>query len=136
MSDNLKKIGYIALGVGALVTVALLFNNANSKDSKEQGMYDQISALGPPQKGQNGLLTFDFFKQVFMIVNKYSKEKFSEQKKEYLAQRRQALKDGEDAKYSELVKQAMQKEEMQFSEVLTEALDFIGVNEQEFMHMQ
>ena len=88
MSDNVKKIGYIALGVGAVVALAFLFNNANQKGAKEQGMFDQISALGEPQKNAQGLLSFEYFKQVFVIVNRYSREKFAEEKKEFLNKRR------------------------------------------------
>ena len=52
-----------------------------------------------------------------------------------LAKRRQLLKEGKMAEYKELVKEMIQKEEQTCGDLLQDAMDHIGLNEQEFMQM-
>lgn len=70
-----------------------------------------------------------------MIISKYSKEKFAEEKKELLTRRRRALKEKKTELYKDIVKETIQKEEASFGELLQEAMDHIGLSEQEFMQM-
>ena len=64
-----------------------------------------------------------------MIISKHSKQKFSDEKKEFITRRRKALKDGNDREYKEIVKEMIQKEESTFGDLLTEAMDHIGMSE-------
>ena len=91
--------------------------------------------MGAPQKDQNGLLSFNYFKNLFLEVQKFNKQSFGPEKQEFLRNRREALRNNEHTKYNELVKQMMQREEQTFGDLLQEVLDHIGVNEQEFMRM-
>ena len=70
-----------------------------------------------------------------MIISKHSKQKFADDKKEYITRRRKALKENNERDYKEIVKEMIQKEEQSFGDLLTEAMDHIGMSEQEFMQM-
>lgn len=70
-----------------------------------------------------------------MIISKHSKQNFSEEKKELSTKRRAALKAGIMSQYKEIVKETITKEEEAFGNLLAEAMDHIGLNEQEFMQM-
>lgn len=50
-----------------------------------------------------------------------------------LIKRRQLLKDGKTQEYRELVKEMIQREEATCGDLLQDAMDHIGLNEQEFM---
>ena len=134
MADS-KKIVYALIGVGALVGGAIAFHYLSGKESGNSQCFEEIDSLGPAQKDANGLLSFPYYKNVFMIISKHSKQKFADEKKDYITRRRKALKDSNDRDYKEIVKDMIQKEEQSFGDLLTEAMDHIGMSEQEFMQM-
>jgi hypothetical protein len=80
-------------------------------------------------------LSFPYYKDVFMIISKHSKARFADEKKDFIAKRRNALKSNNDREYKEIVKEMIQKEESTFGDLLTEAMEHIGMSEQEFMQM-
>lgn len=61
--------------------------------------------MGAPKKEMNGLLSFTYYKDLFVIMQKHAKLKGAEDKKEMLAKRRQLLKDNKMDEYKELVKE-------------------------------
>lgn len=134
MSDS-KKLVYALIGVGALVGGAIAFHYLSGKESSNQQCFDDIDSLGPPKKNANGLLDFQYYKNVFVIINKHSKSRFADEKKNFVAARRRALKANNDAEYKNVVKEMIQKEEQNFGDLLTEAMEHIGMSEQEFMQM-
>ncbi len=75
MSDNPSRVWmYAAAGLGALVTGALVFHYLSNKQAAGlDQLADEISALGPVKKDTNGLLVFDYYKDLFLLVTKYSK---------------------------------------------------------------
>jgi len=61
---------------------------------------DDIKALGEAEKDIiTGHFTFEYYSQVFRLVQKYSKDSFSPKRKEYLEQRRAAMKANKRAEY-------------------------------------
>ena len=72
---------------------------------------EDIDALGAPKKDPSGIISFNYYKDLFTIVGKYGRQRFAEEKKELINKRRKALKDKNDALYSEIVKDIITKEE-------------------------
>ena len=137
MSENkAKTIGIVLGGLTCVVGAALLFNYvANRSSSSNTQCFEEIDALGPPKKEANGLLSFAYYKEVFVIISKHSKQKFADEKKELVAKRRAYLKEGNMREYRAIVEQLIMKEESSFQDMITEVMDHIGLNEQEFMQM-
>jgi len=71
---------YALAGVGALVAGALVFHYVSNKQASNSQCFDEIEALGPPKKQSNGLLSFDYYKDIFMIISKHSKLKFASER--------------------------------------------------------
>lgn len=131
---NNKGLIYALAGAGALVIGALAFHYLSGKQTGSSSLvFEEIESLGPPKKEANGLLSFNYYKDIFMIISKHSKQKFAEEKKDLLAKRRRALKDNNMEEYKEIVKETIQKEEQAFGDLLAEAMEHIGLSEQEFM---
>jgi hypothetical protein len=107
-NPNNKAIIYGLAAAGALITGAILFNYLSNKTSSASSSSDvlaEIEALGPPKKSPNGLLTFPYYKDIFMLISKHSKLKFAVEKKELLKKRREASKSGNKIEYKEIVKE-------------------------------
>lgn len=52
----------------------------------KQRLADNIKALGDPERDIiTGHLTFEYYSQVFRLIQKYAKESFAPRRKEYLA---------------------------------------------------
>jgi len=115
MSDHSGfKISWpIIVGAGVvLIGGALLVNYLSTKQDTSSTKYlEDVDALGPPKKDANGFLKFDYYREIFNIVTKYGKQKFNDEKKDMLRERRKALREGDEARYREVVKEMMQKEE-------------------------
>ena len=93
---NSKAIIYGLAAAGALIGGAILFNyiSGKSSTSSTSAAFDEIEALGPAKKEPNGLLTFPYYKDVFLIITKHSKLRFAQEKKDLTNKRRGALKAG------------------------------------------
>jgi hypothetical protein len=125
---------YALAAAGALVSAAVVFHLVSNKSASGSSLiFEEIDALGPAKKEPNGLLNFMYYKDVFGIIQKYSKAKFGNEKKQMLETRRRLLAEGKQSEYKDLVKEMIQKEEGAFGDLLQEAMDHIGVSEQEFM---
>ena len=80
---------YLAVGASVLVGAAVLFNYISGKAGSANTLcFEEIDALGQPKKDPNGLLSFPYYKDVFLIISKHAKSKFAEEKKELIGQRR------------------------------------------------
>ena len=64
---------------------------------------------------------------------KSAKQSFAEEKAELLKKRRQLLRDKKVEEYKAVVADMIQKEERVGADLLQEAMEHIGLNEQEFM---
>ena len=97
---------YAVLGAGVLVGAALAFHFLTNKQgaSSTSLVFDEIEALGPAKKEPNGFLAFPYYKDIFLIISKHSKARFSDEKKDLLTKRRKAHKDGNQHEYKEIVK--------------------------------
>jgi hypothetical protein len=136
MSD--KKLIYAVAGGAAFVGAAVLFylysNTSKAEVSIDQCM-EEIEALGAKQMTPQGVLAFDYYKNVFAIISKYAKTKFGKEKRTYIEKRRVLLKAEKLDEYKEVVKELIAKEEHVFSDLLGEAMEHLGLSEQEFMQM-
>jgi hypothetical protein len=94
---------------------------------------EEISALGEPKREANGLLAFAYYKDVFSIIMKNARSSFAEEKQELLKKRREFLRGGKKNEYKELVMEMIQKEEKVGTDLLGDAMEHIGLSEQEFM---
>ncbi len=140
MSSTQNKSLLIGLAAAAVFVVGgLAFHMISSKSeeaaSQASKVLEEIDALGPPKKEMNGLLSFGYYKEVFFIIQKHAKAKFATEKADLLSRRRQLLKANKMNEYKTLVKEMIQKEEQMCGDLLQDAMDHIGLNEQEFMQM-
>lgn len=122
-----KKVLYALIGGVALIGAAIAFSM-----SKDSAVDDVLNQLGPVEKDENGKLDFEYFLKIFQICTVYGKTQFAERKREYIAQRRQALKDGDEKKYEEIVIMMTQEQEQLVQTKLFEIIEMIGISEQEF----
>lgn len=106
MSEQNKKLLYVALGGAALVGAALVFALFSGKSESSSSIcFEEIDALGPPKKESNGMFAFSYYKDVFLIISKHAKLKFADEKKELVAKRRKLLKEGNMIEYRGIVEQ-------------------------------
>ena len=73
---NNKVLLYSLLGGAALIGSAIIFHLLTNKESKSSQMFDDIEALGAPKREANGMLSFPYYKDLWFIIQKYSKEAF------------------------------------------------------------
>lgn len=121
----------------ALVGGALLLHYFSSKQSESGEVLskalEEISALGEPKREANGLLSFPYYKDVFQIIMRNARQSFAEEKRELLRKRRELLRSQKTSEYKELVMDMIQKEEKVGTDLLGDAMEHIGLSEQEFM---
>lgn len=85
MSDGTNKTLWYALsGAAVIIGGALVYHFLTDPESggmlssgggETDKMIEEITALGPPARGANGMLTFNYYKELFLIVNKFTKKK-------------------------------------------------------------
>jgi len=127
-----KKVLYLLLGGAAIVGAAVAFHMIKSSDG-DDGLDEDLEKLGPIELEEGtGMMKFDYFLKIFQICSFYGKTQFAAKRKDYIDQRRQALKDNDDKKYEQIVMQMTQEEEMLVQNKLMEIMDRIGISEQEF----
>lgn len=68
--------------------------------------------------------------KIFEICSYHGKTQFAEQKKNFIARRRQALKDGDEALYAQIVEEMTKKEETLVQDKLISIIDRLGISEQ------
>jgi len=125
--DN--KALWVLAGAGALVGAAVVFHLLTNKQSASSAIFEDIDALGPPKKEMNGLLSFAYYKDLFILMQKHAKLKSADEKKELLIKRRQLLKDNKTEEYKEIVKDLIQREEQVFADIMSEVIDHLGMSE-------
>ena len=125
-----KKVLYALLGGAAVAVAAIAYSM--SKGSEETTTDDILDQLGPVERDVSGMLKFDYFLKIFQICTVYGKTQFGDRKKEMIALRREALKEGDDKKYETIVLQMTQEQEQLVQSKLFEIIELIGVSEQEF----
>ena len=105
MSTSNNNVWYLLAGGAALVGAALVFHSMGNSSGAASGdaLLEEIGQLGEPKRDPNGMLTFHYYKELFMIVNKHVKARNGASKAEMVIERRQALKDGDLNKYKALV---------------------------------
>lgn len=132
-----NKLGWVAALGAAVVGGALIFHYFQQKVTDEDSALSkallEIKALGEPKREANGLLAFSYYKDVFSIIMKNARLSFAEEKQELLKKRRELLRNGKMDEYKELVNDMIQKEEKVGTDLLGEAMENIGLSEQEFM---
>ena len=70
-----------------------------------------MESLGPVQRDIYGNIEFEYFLKVFTIAKKSVNKQFADEKKILIERRRQALSNGDENEYSEIVGEMMQQEE-------------------------
>ena len=71
-------------------------------------------------------MDFSSFIEVYYRVNKYAKAAFNQEKKDFLAKRRDCLAKGRMEEYEALVTEMSQKEEEVLNQNMMAAMDFLG----------
>lgn len=133
MSSQNKAL-WFGVAASALVGGAVLFHLLQSKaGSSASAVLEDIDAIGPVKKEANGMLSFSYFKDLMGTVQRHSKERFGDEKKDMLARRRVLLAQNKTDEYKELVSEMIKKEESVFQDIMMEVFDHIGLSEQEFM---
>ena len=139
MSSVGNKNFLVALGAGVLlVGAAVVFHMFTNKESTGEDValsaaLEEIQALGAPKREANGLLAFPYYKDVFFIIMKHARSSFAVEKQGLLKKRREALKSKNMEEYRTIVGDMIQKEEKVGTDFLSEAMESLGLSEQEFM---
>ena len=81
-------------------------------------------------------MAFNYYKDLFTVVGRHGRIRFADEKKELIAKRRKALKEGNTRAYNDLVKDIISKEETQMGNLMQEVMDHLDISEQEFMMTQ
>ena len=89
MVEGNKTLLYAISGAALIIGGALIYHYLTDPENATAGdsgvdlnkMLEEIDALGPVARGPNGMLSFNYYKELFIIVNKYTKLKNAPQKK-------------------------------------------------------
>lgn len=104
---------YALIGGAAVVGAAVAFHYANSKATDDgPSLDDDLEELGALEKDDQGYIKFEYFLKIFQICSFYGKNQFARDKKQFIADRRAALKNNDDKKYEEIVMEMTQREEL------------------------
>jgi hypothetical protein len=138
MSSTGNKNWLFAIGAAiGVVGAAMIYHYISNKETTDStGLNEalnEIAALGEPKRDASGRLAFNYYKQVFNIIMKNAKQSFAAEKGDLLKKRRALLKDKKMDEYKAVVSEMIQKEERVGADLLQEAMEHIGLNEQEFM---
>lgn len=140
MSDMKQKLLIGGAAVGAIVGGALLYHwltaEGGAEEEANSELKKELSDMKSLEKDANGAIKLPDFINLFKVITKHSKMKISEVKANNASERRQFLKDKEEEKYRDTVKNQMHQEEEIYQEVANEAMDHFGIEEQEFMMAQ
>jgi hypothetical protein len=79
--------------------------HAASED--EEGEIDSLVV----EREADGKLTFESFIEIFRFSSRHAKSAFAAKRQEFVAERRQAGRDGDEKRYREIVEQMTQEEE-------------------------
>jgi len=99
---------------------------------KDKAVYDLLVELGKPQfcLGTK-ILEFEYLLKFSELVVKYSRKLQAEAKNELVASRREALNDGDEEKYAQIVREMMSREQQITDETLEAAAKMIGLDANE-----
>lgn len=122
---------YLVLGGAAVVASALLFNYflSSETESSMSKCYEEVEALGPVKKESNGILGFNYYKDLFAIVGRHGRLRFAPEKKKLVEKRRKALKEGKMKEYGEIVKEIIQKEETEMGKLMEDVMESLNITE-------
>ena len=98
--------------------------------------FEDIDKLGPMKKNEKGVLHFDYFKDLMLILSRHARASFATYKQAAIEKRRKLLKEFKLNEYSELVKDLVETEEKAINSVTDAALAHIGLSEEEYMMNQ
>ena len=136
MSEN-KNLKYGVIAGAAIVGAAAIWYLMNGKSSDaatsgevdhEDAMDQDLEAIGEIEI-EDGHIKFEQFLKIFEICSFYGKTQFQVEKKSFIAQRRQALKDGDEEQYTRLVDEMTKKEESLVQEKLMSIIEKLGISE-------
>lgn len=103
MSESNNKLWYILAGAAALVGAAVAYHfitqssDEGNEELKEELQAD-LNAIKEVRK-ENGIIKLEDFVTIFKTVTKHAKKKTKKIKETYAAERRAALKAGDEATY-------------------------------------
>jgi hypothetical protein len=98
----------------------------------EQDFMTDLKVAAVNCKDTNGQLKFEFLKEFLTRCEHKGKNIFIDKRKDYLAQRREAFKKGNDDLYKQLVVKCIQEEEKNMNEIIGAALKTLGIEMQTF----
>lgn len=135
-----NKLPYIIGGAWALIGGALLFHYYSAMETEAEDKYaelhQELQEMGPVNKDASGLIKLDDFLKIFKIVTKHSKKQITKFKAVNTEHRRKHLKDGDEEAYRDCIKKQITQEENIYQEVATEVLNYLDIEEQDFMMAQ
>jgi hypothetical protein len=105
-------------------------------EDKYAELHQELQEMGPVNKDASGLIKLDDFLKIFKIVTKHSKKQITKFKAVNTEHRRKHLKDGDEEAYRDCIKKQITQEENIYQEVATEVLNYLDIEEQDFMMAQ
>ena len=84
------------------------------------------------KRDMSGMLNYEYFKEMYAIIQRGVKQEFAEEKRTLVEKRRQLLKEGNTEEYKAIITQMTKREEELTNKILQEVLGSLKISEMEF----
>jgi hypothetical protein len=85
MTSSDKNIAkYALIGTGAVAAVGIVVYLMSGRGVSNTQLLKEIDELGPIQREANGILTFNYYKDIFMVISKHARLRFAKEKQKLL----------------------------------------------------
>lgn len=99
-------------------------------------MHQELKDLGKIRRNEDGTIRVDDFCKLFAIISKHGKKASADRRQEFIAKRRELLRENKEEEYrAQVVKQMVAEEEV-YQDVASYALEQLGIRDEEFLMSQ
>ena len=100
----LSKKFWIGVGAAAaLVGGALLYGYLTREDTRFVKMQAELKELGKVRRNEDGTIRVDDFCKLFAIISKHGKKASADRRQEFVAKRRELLRENKEEEYRQQV---------------------------------
>ena len=72
-TEDQNYLKYALIGTGALVTAGLVYYAVSNKPESNTECLREVDQLGSVKRDTNGMLSFSYYRDIFIIISKYAK---------------------------------------------------------------
>lgn len=107
----------------------MAFHYLAGKSEEEESLDDDLMDLSDLERDSNGFINFTKFLKIFEVCSRYGKSNFGAKKAKYIAERRKALKAGNESEYETIVMTMTEQEEGLVNSKLMDIISKLGISE-------